>query len=219
MIPYDGSSRIPLIFAAPFINSGAPATVTQPVQLLDIFPTLLKSSGLPVPPYADGFDLAPFLAGAARDDSRPPFVVSQNHDEDISMSWTFVSNGTHKLIQYGTGTEVPPQLFDLTADAHEMVNLAPSAPSAVAALDAQLRSAIDYPSVARDVAQYQLQQLWYWTNSTKDWESVAASSDVRWAPGWAASPERSLKALKDYIAGGPDGPAPILPCNGALARE
>ncbi len=217
MIPYDASSRVPLAFAWPGL--GAARVVEQPVQLLDIFPTLLKLAALPVPTYADGYDLAPFLAGSARDGSRPGFVISQNHDEDISMSWFLVSNGTHKLIQYGTGAEVPPQLFDLAADPGEMVDLAASAPADVAALDAALRSAIDYPAVARDVARYQRQQLWFWTNSTPDWRSIAASSQVRWQSGWAARPERSLHVLEDFVAGGPDAPSPILPCDGALERE
>ena len=218
MVPYDASSRVPLIFAAPFINGGAASVVTQPTQLLDLFPTLLARAGVPVPAYADGYDLAPFLAGATRDLSRPGFVVSQNHDEDISMSWFLVANGTHKLVQYGTGAEVPPQLFDLAEDADEMVDLAPTSPADVAALDAALRSVIDYPSVALDVARYQLQQMWAWTNRTPDWRTVAASSAVRWQPGWAANPEASLAALEAYISGGPNGPVKILACDGALVR-
>ena len=219
MVAYDASSRVPLIFAAPFVNGGAPAVVTQPTQLLDIFPTLLARAGAPVPAYADGYDLAPFLAGASRDASRPAFVVSQNHDEDISMSWFLVANGTHKLIQYGSGEQVPPQLFDLDADADEMVNLAPTAPADVAALDTALRSVIDYPAVALDVARYQKQQMWAWVNRTPDWRNVVASAKVRWQPGWSAAPKRALAALEAYISDGPDGNVTLLACSGALVRE
>ena len=39
------------------------------------------------------------------------------------MSWFAVTDGTYKLVQYGTGSEVPPQLFNLSADPGEMVNM------------------------------------------------------------------------------------------------
>jgi hypothetical protein len=35
------------------------------------------------------------------------------------MSWFAVVNGSHKLVQYGTGLQVPPQLFDLESDPGE----------------------------------------------------------------------------------------------------
>lgn len=97
MVPYDASSRVPLVWANPSLGSAR--VVSQPTQLLDIFPTVLAAAGTAVPGYADGHDLAPFLKGASIDPSRPYFVISQNHDEDISMSWFLVMNGTHKLVQ------------------------------------------------------------------------------------------------------------------------
>ena len=174
----------------------------------------MAAAGLPVPPYADGYDLAPFLKGASSDPTRPPIVVSQNHDEDISMSWFLASNGTHKLVQYGTGREVPPQLFNTAADPDELVNLAPAHPEAVAQLDAALRSVIDYPAVAMDVALYQKQQLRYWVNETgKGWEAQIAKQ--RWQGAWEEAPDRALAAVKAYLA---DDSVALLPCNGALAN-
>ena len=79
MLPYDASARIPLVVAGAVVAQPG-RTVLQPVQLLDILPTVLEAAGLAVPDYADGFSLAPFLAGAAADPARPPVVTSQNHD-------------------------------------------------------------------------------------------------------------------------------------------
>ena len=211
MVPYDASARVPLIFARPSLGSAR--VVTQPTQLLDIFPTLLAAAGVPTPAWADGHDLAPFLQGAAADPSRPPFVVSQNHDEDIAASWFLVVNETHKLIQWGNGSQVAPQLFDLAADPDEMVDLAPSQPSAVAALDGALKSLIDYPAVAMDVAQYQKQQLRYWVNSTPGWETEVLKE--RWGTAWEEAPVKAMRAFKQYLA---DDDLTLLPCNGALAN-
>jgi arylsulfatase A-like enzyme len=214
MVPYDGSSRIPLIFAHPSL--GSHRVVAQPTQLLDIFPTVLRlaSPSTPLPAYADGHDLAPFLQGASTDPTRPPFVLFQNHDEDQSMSWFAIANGTHKLVQFGTGAEVPPQLFNLISDPEESVDLAPSQPDAVRELDDALRTLIDYPSVALDVALYQKQQLRQWVNRTKNWQTEVVRQ--RWQTAWEAEPSRSMKAFTEYLA---DDKIFLLPCNGATAHK
>ena len=220
MVPYDGSSRVPLVIASPALAGLGAKTVTQPTQLLDIFPTVLGLAGVPVPAYADGFDLAPFFsAGVERDEKRPPFVVVQNADTDQSMAWFAVVNGTHKLVQYGTGAEVPPQLFDLVADPGEARNLAntPAGAAAVPALDAALRSVIDYPSVALDVADYQRTQFRFWVNETRAWRSVLASPQMRWQAAFAAHSDLALAAAEAYLA--QTGAAAIVPCDGRLAAN
>lgn len=219
MVPYDGSSRVPLIIASPALARLGEKTVTQPTQLLDIFPTVLTMAGVPVPQYADGFDLTPFFEqGIDRDQTRPPFVVFQNADADLSMSWVAAVNGSHKLVQYGTGTEVLPQLFNLDADPGEMVNLANSsdavARAAVAALDDAIRSVIDYPVVAQDIAEYQLAQFKYFVNTTKNWQTVIASSSRRWAEAFDAHGDLALAAVESYL--NQTGPAAIVPCDGRL---
>ena len=220
MVPYDGSSRVPLLIASPALASLGAKTVTQPTQLLDIFPTILGLAGVPIPAYADGFDLAPFFsAGVQRDGDRPPFVVVQNADTDQSMAWFAIVNGTHKLVQYGTGAEVPPQLFDLGADPGEAANLAntTAGAAAVSALDAALRSAIDYPSVALDIAEYQRTQFRFWVNQTRTWRAVLASGQMRWQAAFAAHSDLALAAAEAYLA--QTGAAAIVPCDGRLAAN
>ena len=220
MVQYDASSRVPLIFASPALAPLGARTVTQPASLIDIFPTLLGLAGAPVPDFADGYDLAPFLAGAERDTARPPFVTLQNHDEDISMSWFAAVNGTHKYVVFGAGGLVPPQLFDLAADPSETANLfntSDAAREAQASLDAALRSVIDYPAVAQDVAAYQLDQFRYWAaNATTDWRKEIQSANVRWQAAFAAHKAEALAAVEAYLA---QPAAVIRPCNGALVAN
>ena len=219
MLPYDASARVPFVFAGAGVAQPG-RVVTQPVQLLDILPTVLRAAGQPVPAYADGYDLAPFLAGAAADPARPPIVASQNADEDISSSWFMATDGAFKLVQYGTGEQVPAQLFNLSADEGENKNLlAPpgnAAAAAVAArLDALLRAQIDYPSVARDIAKYQHEQFVWWTSNQTDWRKEIASGDVRWQEAWAAHPAEALAAAEAYLA---SNGTTILACDGRLAN-
>ena len=218
MMPYDGSARIPLVVAGAGVAEPG-RTVAQPVQLLDILPTVLTAAGVAVPAYADGYALQPFLAGAAADPARPPAVASQNHDEDISMSWFMATDGAYKLVQYGTGEQVPAQLFNMTADPAEMVNLlvpGDAAAKAIAArLDALLRAEIDYPSVAREVALYQRQQFGWWVSNQTDWKKEIASGDVRWQQAWARHPEAALAAAEAFLA---TNGSLILACDGSLAN-
>jgi len=221
MVPYDGSSRVPLVIASPALAGLGAKTVTQPAQLLDIFPTLLGLANITVPDYADGYDLSPFLtAGVFGDKSRPPFVVIQNADSDQSMSWTAVVNGSHKLVQYGTGAEVIPQLFDLVADPGEATNLynkSDAARAATVALDDALRSVIDYPAVARDIAEYQLAQFRFFTNTTKNWRDVISSPQMRWSKAYSAHSDLATAAIETFL--NQSGPASITPCDGRLAAN
>ena len=177
-------------------------------------------TGQDVLTYADGFALQPFLAGAAADPARPPFVTSQNHDEDISMSWFLATDGPFKYVTYGTGEQVPAQLFNLSADASESVNLlsppvAPAAAAVASRLDAQLRTQIDYPAVARDVARYQHEQFSFWVSNQADWRKEIASGDVRWQAAWAQHPAAALAAVEAYLA---SNGSEIRPCDGRLAN-
>jgi len=70
------------------------------------------------------------------------------------MSWYLVRQGDFKLITWGTGTEVRPLLFNMTADPGEMHDLAASMPDVVTRLTALLRQQIDFPSVSQTVADY-----------------------------------------------------------------
>ena len=77
-----------------------------------------------------------------------------------------------KLVQWGSGEQHPPQLFNLTADPDEWHNLALKtslehahyAPL-LADLDALLKSKVDYPEVAKDVARYNIQMARWWTQT------------------------------------------------------
>jgi len=222
MVAYDCSSRGPRVIASPALAGLGAKTVTQPTQLLDILPTVLTLAGLPVPAYADGYDLAPFFsAGVESDDTRPPFVIISNADTDQSMSWFAIVNGSHKLVQYGTGAEVPPQLFDLSADPGEARNLAnasAAARAAEAALDAALRSVVDYPAFARGIAEYQLAQFRVWVNETgRGWRAALASPQMRWQAAFEAHPDLAVAAAEAYLA--QTGPAAIVACDGRLAAN
>ena len=98
-----------------------------------------------------------------------------------------------KLVQWGSGEQHPPQLFNLTADPDEWHNLALKtslehahyAPL-LADLDALLKSKVDYPAVAKDVARYNIQMARWWTQTEPKWREILGGtghSDHSQPPG------------------------------------
>jgi hypothetical protein len=75
--------------------------------------------------------------------------------------------GDFKIIVYGTGAENTPQLFNITADPMERNDLAAKAPDLVQSMTATLKTAIDFPAVALDVADYN-QQMFKWYMQGED---------------------------------------------------
>jgi len=225
MSAYEGSVHVPLIVAGAGVAPSAAGTaVAAPVSLLDVMPTVLALAGAPPAPWADGYDLAPFLRGGAGDPGRPPFVVSQNADSDGGQVWFMVRHssaewGELKMIVWGSGAENPLIVYNLTADPDELVNVAGTLRAdALAALDAALRSKIDYPAVARDVATYSHTQFQYWANRTgPNWtEVVGDPKAVRWGGAFHRAPQLARKAFVDYYNSGfnKSGPAALKPCRG-----
>ncbi len=201
MSPYEGSARVPLLIAGAGPSNGAVSVVDQPTQLLDIFPTLLTIAGAPIPSYAAGFALQPFLAGAATDANRSNFVISQFHGESSSMSWFAIIQGGYKLVVYGTGEQVPDQLFDLNADPGEGTNIALTSPAVTAAMKATLSLSMDYKGFAMQVAQYGKDVMHAWSNATVGgWRKGIADTKLSWNVAFAAAPNAATRAVADWLA-------------------
>merc|ERR1712217_204554 len=92
----------------------------------------------------------------AKTDARPDFIMSQFHGDNIAMSWFLVVHTDLKLVVWGDGDHHPHQLFNLTADPDEMVNLIshPDMQDYVQMLLNKMQSVVDYKAVSQNVAKY-----------------------------------------------------------------
>lgn len=149
---YGEMIRVPLILWAP--GRIAPGTeVKSAVQLVDVMPTLLDFSGLPVPREAQGLSLRPLLTGqpvpvAWKD--RPVFAEKQPtgapEERGVSESYAVVE-GRWKLIHHVVRVPGQPEfeLFDFLADPLDQKDVAAQNGEVVArlarVLDAWRRSA------------------------------------------------------------------------------
>ncbi len=108
---WERSTRVPLIFAGPKIVANAHCD--QPVELLDIYPTLAQLCDLPLPELLEGHSLVPQLADAAATRAWPA-ITTHNHDNHSvrSLEWRY--------IRYADGSE---EVYNLIDDPHEWTNM------------------------------------------------------------------------------------------------
>ncbi len=109
---WERSTRVPLLFAGPGVSKNA--RCARPVELLDLYPTLIELCGLPERSGLEGHSLAPQLKDAGA--PRPwPAITTHNHDNHTvrAEGWRY--------IRYADGSE---ELYDERVDRNEWFNLA-----------------------------------------------------------------------------------------------
>ena len=124
---YEEQVRVPLIISAP--GSLGARRIAEPVQTIDLLPTLLTALDIPKPPRLRGRDLGPLLA--ARRPEGPGLVLAETDEQ------TLLGQGSLRLIcarKLGAC-----KLFDLARDAGEERDISGESGKEFAELRAQLK--------------------------------------------------------------------------------
>ncbi|MFN3192993.1 MAG: sulfatase [Aureliella sp.] len=109
---WEESTRVPLMFAGPGVQSGQ--ICQTPVELLDIYPTLIELTGVAGRGGLEGLSLVPQLRDPAARRERPAITThNQNNHGVRTVDWRYIS--------YADGSE---ELYDLREDPNEWHNLA-----------------------------------------------------------------------------------------------
>ena len=151
---YEGSAGVPLIASWPERFAGG-ATVTEPVSLIDIAPTLTELGGSPALPHTTGRVLTPLLEGQGPPPEwRPEVYVESMHVAGFPPS-RMIRRGPWKLIRYH-GYETPV-LFNLDEDPQELRDRAadPTCAAVRDELDALVTTGWSGEEVERAVARHQ----------------------------------------------------------------
>ncbi len=109
---WERSARVPLIFVGPGVAKGG--RCAQPVELLDIYPTLNELAGLTPRTDLEGLSLVPQLKDAAAKRDRPAITSHNQGNHGIrSERWRYIHYADHS-----------EELYDHQTDPNEWTNLA-----------------------------------------------------------------------------------------------
>lgn len=128
------STRVPMIIVPPLRLADTPRGVRsdQPVELLDVYPTLVEALSLPAETTdakLDGLSLLPWIADPDRPKERPAITTLYSHNHSIV-------DERYRYTRYADGSA---ELYDRQNDPHEFENL--------------ISLVADNPDLARVVAQ------------------------------------------------------------------
>ena len=153
---WERSTRVPLLLAGPGIAKGARSA--EPVELLDLYPTLAELSGGKAPRDIEGHSLVPLLRNPRAMRPWPAITTHNQGNHSVrSRRWRY--------IRYANGEE---ELYDLRRDPNEWRNLARGREAnryrAVVREHARWLPKIDAPPVAGSAARLLVNQdgQWFW---------------------------------------------------------
>ncbi len=107
------STRVPLVFAGLGVNEKGKIS-NEPVELLDIYPTLIDLAGLPQNTTIEGHSLKPILVNVTHQRAWPAITThGPGNHAVVTNQWRY--------IQYADGSE---ELYNIVEDPYEWRNLA-----------------------------------------------------------------------------------------------
>ena len=108
---WEQTTHIPFIVRGPGVKTGS--TCTQPVSLIDVYPSLVDLAGFKIPDWLDGTSIKPQLA---KPSSPRPAAISSYGEGNTS-----IRTERWRYIRYEDGSE---ELYDHRVDPDEWTNLA-----------------------------------------------------------------------------------------------
>ena len=107
---WDNSTRVPMIIVGPGIAGGQ--VCTKPVELIDLYPTLLELTGSKADPKHEGQSLVPLLKNPQAD--WPHMARTSFGPSNVA-----IKSERYRYIHYHDGTE---EFYDHNTDPHELAN-------------------------------------------------------------------------------------------------
>jgi len=137
---YEGSARVPLVFAGPGIAKGQASP--RLVELLDLYPTLAEMARLTPPKNLEGASLLPLLKQPQAAWDRPAYTEVRRGPTRPGYS---VRTERYRYMEWSDGKD-GVELYDEEADPQELKNLAadPAHAATLAKLQALVRK--NWPS-------------------------------------------------------------------------
>ena len=116
---YDSSMRVPLIIRAPFGNL-AGREVAEAVSHVDLLPTILEATGVPIPDQVQGASLLPAMLALEPTDAPERLVYSESLYPLLHYGWAPLRSIRSSRFKFIDSPR--PELYDLSTDPDESTN-------------------------------------------------------------------------------------------------
>ena len=110
---FENSTRIPLIFSGPGIDQGK--RTNSPVEMIDIYPTIMQLTGIDTPDHVIGKSLKPIFKD-----------INSSVRKSALTKWKngySIKTERYRLTKWGENGELGYELYDHKNDHGEMINL------------------------------------------------------------------------------------------------
>lgn len=153
---YEESVGVPMIMSGPGIPSGK--EIATPVQLLDVFPTILEATGVQIMDEDQELPGTSLLQ-LAQGDEPDRVIFSEQHSAGAKSAVYLLRRGDWKYVRYME--DYPPQLFNMASDPNEFNDLAgdPAYQDECDRCEAALRGLIDPEDVDQRAKAKQAERI------------------------------------------------------------
>ena len=129
---FDNATRVPLIFSGPGIKSGK--RTNSPVEMIDIYPTLMELTGIDTPDHVVGKSLTPIFKNNSASIRNSALTQWRNGYS--------IKTERYRITKWGENGELGYELYDHNTDKEELINLS-NDPNYLPILDS-LKNEIDF---------------------------------------------------------------------------
>jgi len=111
---FDNATRVPLIFSGPGIERGK--RTNSPVEMIDIYPTLMELTGIDTPDHVVGKSLTPIFKNNS--------ATIRNSALTQWRNGYSIKTERYRITKWGENGELGYELYDHNDDKEELINLA-----------------------------------------------------------------------------------------------
>ena len=117
---FENATRVPLIVSGPGINENE-KIINAPVELVDIYPTIMSLLEINTPEFVSGKSFAPLLKDSSarvRESALTELMINNNKTQGYS-----IKTDRYRLTQWGENGSLGYELYDHDFDKEELNNL------------------------------------------------------------------------------------------------